>query len=77
MKKILYTLPALLLPASAFAEGSGQSVTIPDAFTNFDWTTLISTMATTVAPILLSILGLAAGVYIVRWCWKMLKGTAK
>lgn len=76
MKKFLYSIPAVLLPSLAFAEGE-QSVTIPEAFTNFDFQTLISTMATTVAPILLSILGLAAGVYIVRWCWKMLKGTAK
>lgn len=72
----LLAVPAVLGSAVAFAEDS-QSPSIPDAFTSFDWTSLITSMATTVAPVLLAVLGLAAGVYIVRWCWKMLKGTAK
>lgn len=72
----LLGIPAALSAGVVLAEDS-QSPTIPDAFTSFDWTTLITSMATTVAPVLLAVLGLAAGVYIVRWCWRMLKGTAK
>lgn len=77
MKSKLIAAFAALSPALVFAQDNNQAPTIPDAFTQFDWSTLITSMATTVAPVLLAVLGLAAGVYIVRWCWRMLKGTAK
>lgn len=77
MKSKLLAFLVALSPGLLLAQDSNQGPTIPDAFTQFDWSTLITSMATTVAPVLLAVLGLAAGVYIVRWCWRMLKGTAK
>lgn len=82
MKKFFYSLAALpfaLAAGQAFAEGEGAAPTfdIPSAFTSLDWTTLITSMSTVLISIIVPVISLAAGVFVLRWGWRTLKGSAR
>lgn len=81
MKKIrnfLLALPLLGLSAVAFAEGeSTTSVEIPSALSNISFTSLISSLAGLVAPAIVGILGLVAGVWVIQFVWRKIRSTGR
>lgn len=81
MKRFFYSLAALPFALGAgqvFAqEGQAPTFEIPSAFTSLDWTTLITSMSSVLISIIVPVISLAAGVFVIRWGWRTLKGSAR
>lgn len=81
MKRFFYFLAALPFALSAghvFAEDAPTpTFEIPSAFTSLDWTTLITSMSSVLISIIVPVISLAAGVFVIRWGWRTLKGSAR
>ena len=78
IKNFLLALPLCALTASAFAEGAnGTSVEIPEALSGISFTSLISSLAGLVAPAIVGILGLVAGVWVVQFVWRKIRSTGR
>lgn len=77
IKQIGFASTAVLLPAAAFAQSSGTSITVPTDFTGIDWAGFVTTLAGALAPALIAMLGLAAGVFLVRYIWANMKRISK
>lgn len=79
MKKIrslLFAVGAVMLPVSAFAQ-NGTSITVPTDFTGIAWADFVTTLAGALAPALIAMLGLAAGVFLVRYIWRNMKSISR
>lgn len=77
IRNFAIALGGVLLPTAAFAEGSGTSITVPTDFTGIDWAGFVTTLAGALAPALIAMLGLAAGVFLVRYIWANMKRISK
>ena len=77
IKKIVPASLLALLPAAAFAEGGSTSITVPTDFTGIAWSDFVTTLAGALAPALIAMLGLAAGVFLVRYIWANMKKISK
>lgn len=79
IKNFLLALPfSAAFVASAFAEGaSSTDVEIPEALSGISFTTLISSLASLVAPAIVGILGLVAGVWVVQFVWRKIRSTGR
>ncbi|MBQ3349677.1 MAG: hypothetical protein IJG38_04710 [Thermoguttaceae bacterium] len=79
IKNFLLALPfSAALTASAFAqESSGTAVEIPEALSGISFTSLISSLAGLVAPAIVGILGLIAGVWVVQFVWRKIRSTGR
>lgn len=76
MKKILYALPILGAGGTALAQ-TGTSITVPTDFTGIAWSDFVTTLAGALAPALIAMLGLAAGVFLVRYIWRSMKSISR
>lgn len=79
IKNFLLALPfTAALTAAAFAQGSqGTAVEIPEALSGISFTSLISSLAGLVAPAIVGILGLVAGVWVVQFVWRKIRSTGR
>lgn len=78
IKNFLLALPLCAVSAAAFAEGaSDTSVEIPEALSGISFTSLISSLAGLVAPAIVGILGLVAGVWVVQFVWRKIRSTGR
>lgn len=77
IKKFLFSLPFLVVGGSAFAQSSGTSITVPTDFTGIAWADFVTTLAGALAPALIAMLGLAAGVFLVRYIWRSMKSISR
>lgn len=78
MKKFIYSLPVALATPAIFAEGSGStSISVPTDFTSIAWADFVTTLAGALAPALIAMLGLAAGVFLVRYIWRNMKSISR
>ncbi|MBR0238900.1 MAG: hypothetical protein IJQ39_12470 [Thermoguttaceae bacterium] len=81
IKNFLLALPLVGFSAlTAFAEGesaSGSTVTIPEELSGISFTDLISSLAGLVAPAIVGILGLVAGVWVVQFVWRKIRSTGR
>lgn len=78
MIKKLSAFTLVLLPVSAFAQSGGSSsITVPTEFTGIAWSDFVTTLAGALAPALIAMLGLAAGVFLVRYIWRNMKSISR
>ena len=78
IKNFLLALPLCAVSAVAFAEGSsGTNVEIPEALSGISFTSLVSSLAGLVAPAIVGILGLVAGVWVVQFVWRKIRSTGR
>lgn len=78
MKKFIYSLPVLLTGGAAFAQSGGStSISVPTDFTGIAWSDFVTTLAGSLAPALIAMLGLAAGVFLVRYIWRSMKSISR
>lgn len=77
IRNFTIALGSVLLPSAAFAQSSGTSITVPTDFTGIDWAGFVTTLAGALAPALIAMLGLAAGVFLVRYIWSNMKRISK
>lgn len=69
---------AVLAPVAAFAEGSSSStVSIPQEFTQFDFTSIVSTLASMLIPGIACALGLAGGIWGISLLWRKFRSLGK
>lgn len=76
MKKFIYSLPVVLATPALFAQ-TGTSISVPTDFTGIAWADFVTTLAGALAPALIAMLGLAAGVFLVRYIWRSMKSISK
>lgn len=78
-KTALYALPVALASAAAFAEGtgSGTEIQIPTELTGISFTDLISSLAGLVAPAIVAVLGLVAGVWAIQFIWRKIRSVGR
>ena len=77
MKKFIYSLPVVLAAPAVFAQSSGTSISVPTDFTGIAWADFVTTLAGSLAPALIAMLGLAAGVFLVRYIWRQMKSISR
>lgn len=77
MKKFIYSLPVVLASPAIFAQSSGTSISVPTDFTGIAWADFVTTLAGALAPALIAMLGLAAGVFLVRYIWRNMKSISR
>ena len=77
MKKFIYSLPVVLAAPAVFAQSGGTSITVPTDFTGIAWSDFVTTLAGALAPALIAMLGLAAGVFLVRYIWRSMKSISR
>lgn len=58
-------------------ESNTPTFSIPTGFTSLDWSSLITSMTSVLLAIIVPVISLAAGVYVVRWGWRIFKGTSR
>lgn len=77
IKKFLYSLPFLLAGTGAAYAQNGTSISVPTDFTGIAWADFVTTLAGALAPALIAMLGLAAGVFLVRYIWSSIKSISR
>lgn len=83
MKKLFSSAAAALGAVALFAgsvfaqEGQTPAFEIPTGFTSLDWAQLITSMSSVLLAIIVPVISLAAGVFVVRWGWRVMKGSSR
>lgn len=76
-KTALYALPVALASAAAIAQDSGTEIQIPAELTGISFTDLISSLAGLVAPAIVAVLGLVAGVWAIQFIWRKIRSVGR
>lgn len=78
IKNFVYSLPVVLGSAVAFAEGSnGTEISIPSELSGISFTDLISSLAGLVAPAIVAVIGLVAGVWAIQFIWHKIRSVGR
>lgn len=82
MKKFLAipaVLSALVLSTGSLyaQEANTPTFQIPSGFTGLDWSGLVTSMSSVLLAIIVPVISLAAGVFVVRWGWRVMKGSSR
>ena len=78
IKNFVYSLPVVLGSAVAFAqESNGTEISIPSELSGISFTDLISSLAGLVAPAIVAVIGLVAGVWAIQFIWRKIRSVGR
>ena len=77
IKNFLLAVPFAAAPLVAMAEDQVTSVEIPSALSSISFTSLITSLAGIIAPALVGVLGLVAGIWVLQLVWRKIRATAR